>query len=776
MMPQDSLVQDALKSIELNKAFQLLQKYKINDNYDVEIDEHDENEGESVIENKALESLDSANAQLMDSVSASLFVLPSGSASYLDRKQNGLNCEARKDLIKTVALVGTCANHYLKLWSTHVDFTTKGSQNNSQRFCTPPFMWHTGGDGPVFGSHLSIKRKVSQKSRVGPQPPDQEINLGKMDSLNCNNNKHKMLHLRAVCHYGESITDEWYFIGLLFHLSQTLSSEFPTLLLPIEIWDSADGQVLLIEGAEYIPQWCTPKLCRHRLWLVNGELYLIKPDPSFQKSLSNIQAMKILLKHFRSKNEQEENDLYKYNIVDSAPHEIKQMILDKFRCTSLPSQVNARSLNPIPTLSLRNYLHFAPCVLPLRLASMVRLRPDLIHCAVQVFYNLVDQYAQEQEATQNRRDVDNARTQQSFLPVGFRIPYQDLVTAVVPFSKLRYAMLRTREELKMPFEFRTAEAGRLRRILLQKQSSQDQNIEEHYLGHALDNGVRLTLAFEWFMHMEDWKEEYKKSKNSQNSTLKQLGIIERRAIYWARLDQLLGGNGQWIHESWSCGPAHVTSSENDIKPLLDCPVFDHEIQSQICPRSKPQQSLWQQLAAVHKKAESSSYYSVVAYPIPLEDNVDNEKWMTFQSITHLESHLETLSRMGVKNGKQVLYSDEATELACEEDIPTNWSDILNDCTARQVEAAACHDVSFEPEELINIIAGHTGDTGNISEKKTIEDSAVLGKDQDSQDKLPLDNKNLAPYQYESIKDVMVSCTIIWSATMFYFRQTQIFCF
>ena len=46
MMPQDSLVQDALKSIERNKAFQLLQKYKINDNHIVERDDNDENDAE----------------------------------------------------------------------------------------------------------------------------------------------------------------------------------------------------------------------------------------------------------------------------------------------------------------------------------------------------------------------------------------------------------------------------------------------------------------------------------------------------------------------------------------------------------------------------------------------------------------------------------------------------------------------------------------------------------------------------------------------------------
>lgn len=69
--------------------------------------------------------------------------------------------------------------------------------------------------------------------------------------------------------YSDCITDEYFAMYILWKISL----EYPD--AAIQLRDSHDGQVLLIDASEYLPDWITPETSEDRVWIKNGHLHLI---------------------------------------------------------------------------------------------------------------------------------------------------------------------------------------------------------------------------------------------------------------------------------------------------------------------------------------------------------------------------------------------------------------------------------------------------------------------------------------------------------------------
>jgi hypothetical protein len=66
------------------------------------------------------------------------------------------------------------------------------------------------------------------------------------------------VHLYGISYFGDNIQDEWFIVSILFHLSR----EIPGLI--VRTCDS-DGEFLLIEAADHLPQWANPETCEQRV-------------------------------------------------------------------------------------------------------------------------------------------------------------------------------------------------------------------------------------------------------------------------------------------------------------------------------------------------------------------------------------------------------------------------------------------------------------------------------------------------------------------------------
>jgi hypothetical protein len=78
-------------------------------------------------------------------------------------------------------------------------------------------------------------------------------------------------YLYGKVNYGESINDEWMVVALLKYITSKLSN------VVAKVEDS-DGEILLIEAAEFLPKWAgEPEVADGRVFLFDGNIHLLQP-------------------------------------------------------------------------------------------------------------------------------------------------------------------------------------------------------------------------------------------------------------------------------------------------------------------------------------------------------------------------------------------------------------------------------------------------------------------------------------------------------------------
>jgi len=77
--------------------------------------------------------------------------------------------------------------------------------------------------------------------------------------------------LYGKVNYGESINDEWMVVALLKYITSKLSN------VVAKVEDS-DGEILLIEAAEFLPKWAgQPEVADGRVFIFEGNVHLLQP-------------------------------------------------------------------------------------------------------------------------------------------------------------------------------------------------------------------------------------------------------------------------------------------------------------------------------------------------------------------------------------------------------------------------------------------------------------------------------------------------------------------
>ncbi len=76
------------------------------------------------------------------------------------------------------------------------------------------------------------------------------------------------MHLHGITNYGDSVEDEWLIVYLLCELSR----QFPDLW--IRVFDT-DGEFLLIEAANTLPNWLNPEIADNRVGPLRMPVYLL---------------------------------------------------------------------------------------------------------------------------------------------------------------------------------------------------------------------------------------------------------------------------------------------------------------------------------------------------------------------------------------------------------------------------------------------------------------------------------------------------------------------
>lgn len=132
------------------------------------------------------------------------------------------------------------------------------------------YIWHREPPSISVVSPPSSSRPSTSKAATQQLPP------------------HILFHLRTG---GECIEDEWYATHLLIRLT----THFAPQQLCISVEDE-DGQFLLIEAADHLPDWVTPEAVTNRVWIFEGHLHLIPPHhkSNDDASISAADALRLL--------------------------------------------------------------------------------------------------------------------------------------------------------------------------------------------------------------------------------------------------------------------------------------------------------------------------------------------------------------------------------------------------------------------------------------------------------------------------------------------------
>jgi hypothetical protein len=197
--------------------------------------------------------------------------------------------------------------------------------------------------------------------------------------------------LKGSTNYGDSVADEW----LIVYFLRELSKEFPDAW--IRIYDT-DGEFLLIQAANALPNWLNPEIAENRVWINNHRLLVI--PLSKQQDARPLQLEEAL------------------SIISNTPTKAQTF-------PKLESEAFDR-LKGYPAAIADNQ-HHATLPLPRKVAHLLHLNPAYIAPAVEAFYlrDPISLRLLQPEKSKRR----------------LCFPPEDFVQVSVRFTKVLYAQL-----------------------------------------------------------------------------------------------------------------------------------------------------------------------------------------------------------------------------------------------------------------------------------------------------------------------------------------------
>jgi hypothetical protein len=206
---------------------------------------------------------------------------------------------------------------------------------------------------------------------------------------------------------GDCLDDEWFIVYILWKISCAYPEAF------IQISDS-DGEFLLIEAADYLPDWISPENSENKVFMKNGQILLV-PE---QKELHVNEAISLMQK----------KDCYDKLITDCIIELIKEY----------------------PGKAVRNN-HTVNCWIPKNLYKVLSDDPQLISLGVESFYYR-----------------DSISLKYCASPKYFSPEKSEFVKAPVKFAKMHYAQL-SAQQFNAPKAFQSITKSVTKSITSQEQ-------------------------------------------------------------------------------------------------------------------------------------------------------------------------------------------------------------------------------------------------------------------------------------------------------------------
>ncbi|KAG5971979.1 hypothetical protein E4U55_000981 [Claviceps digitariae] len=270
---------------------------------------------------------------------------------------------------------------------------------------------------------------------------------------------HGLMFLYGITDYGEAVEDEW----LIVYMLRELTKLFPCLWVRVV---DTDGEFLLIEAANTLPNWIDPEIDENRVWLHDAKLYIIPIQIDHGQNLANVGN--ISLRHAVDYLRQKPNALLHFPSTEQEAF---------YRLQKYPDFVIAST-------------HFSLVIVPRKLAYVLHMVPKSIAMAIEMFY-LRDVAALQHIESESSRLV---------------FPPDDPVTMSVQFNKVLYAQLKS-QHLEPP-------PGWRRLISTRSENAVSASTQLH--SSQLDLGMKLTIGYELLSRV---------AKTSKHRVVRELNLI-----------------------------------------------------------------------------------------------------------------------------------------------------------------------------------------------------------------------------------------------------------
>ena len=206
--------------------------------------------------------------------------------------------------------------------------------------------------------------------------------------------------LKGRTNFGDSVEDEWLIVYILRELSKTFAQIW------VIIVDS-DGQFLLIEAANALPNWLNPEIADFRVWINSGKLFIIPINrPENGTAQKESEPGVLTLDDALTFLQENQAGLLHLPAVESEAF---------YRLQKYPKQIS-------------DSLHHARIFIPRKLAFILHHDPSYISAAVEAFY---------------LRDPIGLRPLQTCDPKVLNFAPTDCVNVSIKFTKIGYAQLKS---------------------------------------------------------------------------------------------------------------------------------------------------------------------------------------------------------------------------------------------------------------------------------------------------------------------------------------------
>ncbi|CAI5735492.1 unnamed protein product [Peronospora farinosa] len=160
-------------------------------------------------------------------------------------------------------------------------------------------------------------------------------------------------YLSGCSSVGDAIQDEWVVAKLVFDIT----IKFPGVVGRVA---DSDGEFLLIESAEALPDWVIPEDSERRVFVLNGKLHIALPPMTSKKGKDGSWY---------------DEDALKQVLDTSVKTEVSAAV----------QQLIQHKLDEVPTY-MRENRHRVTCLLPERAAHVIAKNGELVGPAVEAFY------------------------------------------------------------------------------------------------------------------------------------------------------------------------------------------------------------------------------------------------------------------------------------------------------------------------------------------------------------------------------------------------------